>query len=111
MDSLNEYRAILKKILTEYASIPFSHGDIHSTVIVSEDKNHYLLMNEGWDGPQRVHACMGHFEFRDGKLWIHHDGIGHGIADELVEAGIAKDHIVLAFHPPYIRPHTGYAIA
>lgn len=111
MDHLDRYRSILYKILTEYANIPHSYGDIRSIVIVSEDKNHYLMMNEGWDGPKRVHDCIAHFEFRDEKLWIHHDGIGYGITDELVAAGVPKDQIVLAFHPPYVRPHTGYATA
>lgn len=34
-----------------------------------------------------------------------------GVAKELVKAGIPKDRIVLAFHPPEIRPHTEYAVA
>ncbi|NES83455.1 MAG: XisI protein [Moorea sp. SIO2B7] len=42
---------------------------------------------------------------RDGKIWIHYDGMEDGITDELVAAGVPKDRIVLAFH------HTGYAIA
>lgn len=44
-----------------------------------------------------------HAEIRDGKLWIHHDGIDRSVTEELVAAGIPKDHIVLAFHPPHIR--------
>jgi len=28
-----------------------------------------------------------------------------------VAGGVPKDHIVLAFHPPYLRQHTGYAVA
>ncbi|NEQ11433.1 MAG: XisI protein, partial [Moorea sp. SIO4E2] len=28
-----------------------------------------------------------------------------------VASGVPKDRIVLAFHPPEIREHTGYAIA
>ena len=34
-----------------------------------------------------------------------------GITDDLVAAGVPKDHIVLAFHSPYVRPHTDHAIA
>jgi hypothetical protein len=45
----------------------------------------------------------------DGKIWIHYDGIEDGITDELVAGGVPKDHIVLAFHPPYVRQHTEYA--
>lgn len=42
---------------------------------------------------------------------MHYDGIEGSITEELVQAGIPKDHIVLAFHPPYVREHTGYAVA
>ncbi|MEB3163696.1 MAG: element excision factor XisI family protein [Prochlorothrix sp.] len=33
------------------------------------------------------------------------------MTEELVAAGVPKTDIILAFHPPAIRPHTGYAIA
>ena len=40
-----------------------------------------------------------------------YDGIEDGITDELVASGVPKDRIVLAFHPPEVRQHTGYARA
>jgi hypothetical protein len=82
---------------------------ITSTVIVSEDRNHFMVINEGWEGKRRIHSLVFHAEIRGGQLWIHHDGIDRGITEELVAAGIPKDYIVLAFHSPEIRPHTGYA--
>ena len=79
--------------------------------MVSRDRNHYLLMHEGWEEQRRVHGCAVHVEIRDEKLWIHYDGIEDSITAELVDAGIPKDRIVLAFHPPSVRQHTGYALA
>lgn len=38
-------------------------------------------------------------------------GLGADTKDELVAAGVPKDRIVLAFHPPQVREHTGYALA
>ena len=55
--------------------------------------------------------ALSHVEICDSKIWIHFDGIEDGITDELLSAGISKDKIVLAFHPPQIREHTGYAVA
>ncbi|WP_364300717.1 element excision factor XisI family protein [Moorena sp. SIO4A5] len=41
---------------------------------------------------------------------MHYDGIEDGITDELVTSGVPNDRIVLAFHPPEIREHTGYGV-
>jgi hypothetical protein len=42
---------------------------------------------------------------------MHYDGIEGSITEELVRDGVPKENIVLAFHPPYMREHTGYAVA
>ena len=54
---------------------------------------------------------MLHLDIRDGKIWIQHDGTYDGIANALVEAGIPRDRIVLAFKPPDIRQYTGFAVS
>jgi hypothetical protein len=70
-----------------------------------------MLVNEGWEKDHRVYGCVVHTEFRNDKIWIHYDGIEDGITSELVAAGVPKDRIVLAFHPPEVREYTGYAVA
>jgi hypothetical protein len=62
-------------------------------------------------GADSVHGCVTHVQIIDNKIWIQRDGIEDGITDELVEAGIPKDEIVLGFQPSNVRPHTGYAVA
>jgi len=68
-------------------------------------------MTVGWLNDRRVHSSLVHIDIINDKIWIQRDGTEHGIAKELVAAGIPKDRIVLAFHPPEIRPHTEYAVA
>ena len=58
-----------------------------------------------------IHDALIHVEVLDGKLWIQFDGTEDGIASELVEAGIPRDHIVLGFKPPEVRPDTDFAAA
>ena len=108
---LDQWRDLLENILQAYANIPYRYGDVVTYVVVSRERNHYLLIHEGWESQHRVHGTIVHAEIRNGKVWIHYDGTEDGITDELVAAGVPKDQIVLAFHPPDIRPHTGYAIA
>lgn len=63
-----------------------------------------------WHGQQRVHASIVHLDIRDGKFWLQHDGTNRPVADELEDAGVPREDIVLAFHPVEIRPLTGYAV-
>ena len=46
-----------------------------------------------------------------GKIWIEEDMTEDGLATELVEAGVPKEDIVLAFNPPDRRHLTDYAAA
>ncbi len=68
-------------------------------------------MSVGWNGIKRVHNVALHVRIREGKIWIEWDGIEEGITQELLDAGIPKEDIVLAFYHPSSRVHTGFAIA
>lgn len=111
MVELDHYREILYKILSQYTLLMGKPHLITSTLVVSEKHDHFIVINEGWDDNKRIHSLVYHAEIREDKVWVHHDGIDQGITEELVVAGIPKEHIVLAFHPPHIRQHTGYAMA
>jgi hypothetical protein len=81
--------------------------------LMAFDREHgqFLLLDEGWDGYQRIHRVWAHVELRDGKLWIHEDGTEEGIANLLVAAGVPRDRIVLAFYAPSLRTDTEFAVA
>jgi hypothetical protein len=111
MDTLNTYRQIIEAILTEYTRIPYAYGDIQTEAVFDRANDRYLLVNVGWDNGRRIHGSLVHIDIINGKLWIQRDGTEHGIAKELVKAGIPRDHIVLAFRPAEIRQHTEYAVA
>jgi hypothetical protein len=111
MDRVKAYRGIIKNLLTAYAQFKPSYGEIETETVFDEDRDHYELVHVGWKGAKRVHGSVIHVDIRNGKIWIQHDGTASGIAEELVEQGISRDSIVLGFHPPEIRKHTGFAIA
>lgn len=99
MDFLNTYRQLVQRVLTEYTFVPYAYGQIQTETIFDRDSDRYLLMTVGWDGNRRIHGCLVHIDIINSKLWIQRDGTEHGIANELVSAGIPKDRIVLGFHP------------
>ena len=115
MDTLispNHTLTELQRILREYCNYLNLYADGgHCKLIISDDRNRYLVIDEGWIENKRIHALIFDAEIRNHKIWLHHDGLDHEITDDLIAASIPKEQIVLAFHPPHIRPHTGYAIA
>jgi hypothetical protein len=46
---------------------------------------------------------------RDHKFWIEEDLTEDGIANDLVQAGVPPEDIVLAFHEPKMRQYTDFA--
>ena len=111
METLEKDRQIIQKIISEYAAIPYAHGEIGRHSVFDTNRDRYLLMIVGWEEFRQVHGCIIHIEIIEDKIWIHRDGTEDGIASELLQAGIPKERIVLGFKSPRIRKHTGFAVA
>lgn len=111
MVEVAQYPQILLGILQQYADIKPAVGQIETELVVDERLGHYELMRSGWLNGNRVHGSLIHVDIRDGKFWIQHDGTEYGVANDLVDAGVPKDKIVLAFNPPEMRKFTDFAVA
>ena len=111
MDSVERNRQLIQSILTELAKVPYAHGNIELQTIFDRDRDHYLLMLVGRNGPRRVHGWLVHVDIKGEKLWIQRDGTEHGVARELLESGVPKDHIVLGFRSPEMRKISDFAVA
>lgn len=109
MDKLAQYRQFIQQILTEYGHYKPSHGEVELELIVDAAHDHYQLLSVGWNKLERIHGTILHLDIRDGKIWVQYDGTEEGIANRLVEYGVPREDIVLAFHPPYKRPYTTFA--
>jgi hypothetical protein len=111
MDRVAAYRQIIEQTLTDYAKLPYAYGDIQRKTVFNQETDTYLLLSVGWLNHKRIHTCLIHLDIIDGKVWVQRDGTEEGIAADLMRAGIPKEHIVLAFHEPSLRPYTGFAVA
>ena len=110
--TVNHWRGSIKKLLAELAAIPFpDFVKVESKTVFDEKSDNYMVVMDGWEGADRTYGCLIHIEIKGDKVWIQQDGTEYGMAGELVAAGIPKDHIVLGFKSPRMRPHTGYAVA
>jgi hypothetical protein len=111
MDKLDKYREILRRLVEEYAACKPAHGDIHLEAVVDRERDHYQVMQVGWDGRRRVHGSVIHLDIRDGKIWIEYNGTDAEIGEELVAAGVARQDIILGFQPIDRRFLAGYGVA
>ena len=110
MDRVERYREIVRQLVEEYARHVPSHGHIEAEAVVDREHDHYEVMHVGWDGHRRIHGSVVHIDIIGGKVWLQYDGTSRPVADELIEAGIPREDIVLAFHPAKVRPLTGFAV-
>ena len=111
MDSLNFYREAVRKVIHEHINFAGQNPEFQFETIFDDAAGRYALMMQGWRGCKRFHACIIHLDIKDGKIWIEYDGTQYGIAGELLNVGVPKDKIVLAFKSPELRKHTEFAVA
>jgi hypothetical protein len=109
MARMNDYRKAVEKIIREYSQFTPNYEEAEVQTIFDDTNKHYEINVLGWDGYKRIYGRVLHLDIKNGKIWIQHDGTKDGVADDLVELGVPKEDIVLAFHPPYKRKYTGFA--
>lgn len=110
MARIDNYRQYIKNIITEYSQYKPSYGDVELQIVFDEQRDHYHLMTVGWNKEHRIRGSILHIDIKDGKIWIQHDGTEEGIANRLINQGVPKEDIVLAFHSPFRRQFTGFAV-
>ena len=109
MDTLASYRDVIQVLLSDYAATPISNGDIDCYTVFDTQKDHYQVMNVGWDGYRRVYGCVLHLDVKDEKIWVEQNMTEMRVAQELVARGVKKEDIVLGFQAPDMRQYTEYA--
>jgi hypothetical protein len=113
MEKVKKYRNLVKQILSNYEALSqqSSPSELETEVVFDEERDHYILYTIGWWPKGRVCGATVHVRLRNGKFWVEEDWTEDGIATDLLEAGVPKEDIVLAFHPPDMRLHTEFAVA
>lgn len=111
MGKLEQYRQIIKTLLQQYGSHKLRYGEIEQQCIFDETHDHYLLFLTGWNKDERIHGCSIHLDIKDGKIWLQENRTEIDVAQELIDAGVVKEDIVLGLHPPYLRSLTNFAVA
>lgn len=110
MDRIENYSQIIRSILTPYTEINYANVEATNYALFDPETDQYMIVSVGWDDDRRVHGCLIHLAILDRKVWVQQDNTEDGVTYDLVAAGIPKSDIVLGFHEPQIRPHTGFGV-
>ena len=97
IDTNTTYREIVKQVISDYAKLCPSHGNINLDVLFDEQRDRYALMQVGWDRGQRVRGNLIYVTIDRGKVSIEYDGMECGIIQDLIDRGIPDCDIILTF--------------
>jgi XisI protein len=110
MEKIALYRRYITQLLSDYAQGSPSDDDVETQLIFDTERDHYQVVYTGWKNKIPMYGPVLHLDIKNGKIWIQHDGTEIAIADQLVKLGVPKSDIVLAFHEPFVRQYTGFAV-
>ncbi len=111
---VKNYQKIISDILKRYAALPsegITESELEEQLILDTERNHFQILAIGWEKGKRVYYPVFHIDIKNGKIWIQEDATDFDFVGELERQGVPPTDIVLAFHAPFKRPLTGYAVA
>ena len=106
-----DLRRVIEQIMgTWEASLgPLSHSVIRG--VCDRGRDRYTIQQLIRPHGLQVAHTLVHLEIRDNKIYIEADATEEGIGRDLLDAGIPKSQIVLAFYPPDIREMGEFAVS
>lgn len=105
MDRIENYRQILEKTVKRHAQFQPANGDIKTHAVCDHANDDYMVIDSGWNEKgKRIYDVVLHFRLLDGIVQVERDNTDAEVVRELLESGIAKDDIILAYNAlPYQR--------
>jgi hypothetical protein len=113
MDKTLKYKELVKNILNRYVEIDRQQPQkgVDYFLVADDVQGHYLWTSLGWSDGKRSRYVHAHLRIHNEKIYIETDLTEEGIATDLLNEGVPKSDIVLAFHEPSVRQYTEFAIA
>lgn len=113
--AVEQYRQYIQQILKERVerSRPRpNHPENEKQLILDTERDHYQIVNVGWrPNGRRNYGCILHLDIKNDKIWIQYNGTEEDIAQTLMDLGVPKEDIVLAFLDRFTRAHTEFAVS
>ncbi len=81
------------------------------SLLTDEHHGKYQLLAVGWEKNERIYSVIFHADIVGEHSWIQEDNTEDGFANLLLEKGVDKKDIVLAYYPEHHRQYTEFAVA
>ena len=81
----------------------YGKPNVISRVIIDKKNNQYLLVWTGWHEHKYCHRIWYHFEIIEKQIWVLHNSTDVEVDLELIDRGVAREDIIGAFVPEYLR--------
>lgn len=112
MDKITKYQNIIINFLKERAKPTLGMDtNIRREVIVDRESNNFQLLHIGWKEHHYQFFVAFHLSIINKKIWLQWNRTEFEVVDYLMENGVPKEDIVLGLKPPFVREHTGFAVA
>ena len=113
MEKIEFLRKCILSAMTDYANYLSGSNlpKVDYSLLSDEKHDKYQLLAIGWDQSERVYYIIFHADIIGGHIWIQEDNSEEGFANLLLEKGVSKKDVVLAYYPDNHRQYTEFAIA
>ena len=103
MDRIEKYRQILQSIVKRHAQFQPANGNIQTHAICDPENDDYMVIDSGWNEKgRRIYDVVLHFRLQNGVIYVERDNTDAEVVRELLEAGVEKENIILAYNAlPY----------
>jgi hypothetical protein len=113
MEKVKNLRKSIISAMTEYADYLSGSNlpKVEYSLLRDESHDKYQLLAVGWEKNERIYSVIFHADIVGEHIWIQEDNTEDGFANLLLEKGVDKKDIVLAYYPEYHRQYTEFAVA
>lgn len=112
MDKLEKYQQILRETVNRHASFQPANGNIKTYAIIDEAGYNFMVIDAGWnEKKRRVYDVTLHFRIENAMIYVERDNTDAEVVRELLEKGVDKDDVILAFNDTPFQKLTDWIAA
>ena len=110
MERTQELENLIIQVLSEFRDYYNQGNGTPIQLIADKETKHYQLAMIGWENKKRHFGVLAHLCIKNSKINLEYNGTEEDFIADLEKLGVQKSEVVVAFHAPYLRPLTGYAL-